>query len=48
MLVTAIPGCLMQVASSIERAGGQLALAHTVEVLDASIRGLTPADLGVS
>jgi glycolate oxidase iron-sulfur subunit len=48
MLVTANPGCLMQVASSIERAGGHLALAHTVEVLDASIRGLSPADLGVS
>jgi hypothetical protein len=24
-----------------------MALAHTVEVLDASIRGLSPADLGV-
>jgi glycolate oxidase iron-sulfur subunit len=48
MLVTANPGCLMQVASSIERAGGEFALAHTVEVLDASIRGLSPADLGVS
>jgi glycolate oxidase iron-sulfur subunit len=47
MLVTANPGCLMQVASSIERAGGRMALAHTVEVLDASIRGLSPADLGV-
>jgi glycolate oxidase iron-sulfur subunit len=47
MLVTANPGCLMQVASSIERAGGVMALAHTVEVLDASIRGLSPADLGV-
>jgi glycolate oxidase iron-sulfur subunit len=48
MLVTANPGCLMQVASSIERTGGHMALAHTVEVLDASIRGLSPADLGVS
>ncbi len=48
LLVTANPGCLMQVASSIERAGGKVALAHTVEVLDASIRGLSPASLGVS
>jgi glycolate oxidase iron-sulfur subunit len=40
LLVTANPGCLMQVASSLERAGGHIALAHTVEVLDASIRGL--------
>jgi glycolate oxidase iron-sulfur subunit len=47
LLVTANPGCLMQTASAIGRAGGSIALAHTVEVLDASIRGLSPADLGV-
>jgi glycolate oxidase iron-sulfur subunit len=47
LLVTANPGCLMQVASSIERSGGQIALAHTVEVLDASIRGLPVESLGV-
>ncbi|NUR79124.1 MAG: 4Fe-4S dicluster domain-containing protein [Dermatophilaceae bacterium] len=47
LLVTANPGCLMQVASSIERQGGHLALAHTVEVLDASIRGSGPERLGV-
>ena len=41
VLVTANPGCLMQVASSIERTGGSIAMAHTVEVLDASIRGVT-------
>jgi glycolate oxidase iron-sulfur subunit len=41
LLVTANPGCLMQVASALERAGaGGIGLAHTVEVLDASIRGL--------
>ncbi len=40
ILVTANPGCLMQVASSIERIGGSIAMAHTVEVLDASIRGV--------
>jgi glycolate oxidase iron-sulfur subunit len=48
LLVTANPGCLMQVASSLERAGQRIALAHIVEVLDASIRGLAPASLGVS
>ena len=48
LLVTANPGCLMQVASSVERAGGRIALAHTVEVLDASIRGLPLESLGVS
>ena len=47
LLVTANPGCLMQVASSVERTGGRIALAHTVEVLDASIRGLPVESLGV-
>jgi glycolate oxidase iron-sulfur subunit len=41
LLVTANPGCLLQVAASLERSGGQVALAHTVEVLDASLRGRT-------
>ncbi len=50
LLVTANPGCLMQVAASLRRQGGQggqgdgeggrIGLAHTVEVLDASLRGL--------
>ena len=48
LLVTANPGCLMQVASSVERAGERIALAHTVEVLDASIRGLSVESFGVS
>jgi glycolate oxidase iron-sulfur subunit len=39
VLVTANPGCLMQVAAAIERSGHPMTLAHTVEVLDASIRG---------
>ena len=39
VLVTANPGCLMQVAASVRRTGGSIAMAHTVEVLDASIRG---------
>jgi glycolate oxidase iron-sulfur subunit len=42
MLVTANPGCLMQLASSARRLGAALPMAHTVEVLDASIRGLSP------
>ena len=40
LLVTANPGCLMQVSSAIERSGHPMGMAHTVEVLDASIRGL--------
>jgi glycolate oxidase iron-sulfur subunit len=40
LLVTANPGCLMQVAAATRRQGGSIALAHTAQVLDASIRGL--------
>jgi glycolate oxidase iron-sulfur subunit len=40
VLVTANPGCLMQIAASARRLGTPLALAHTVTVLDASIRGV--------
>jgi glycolate oxidase iron-sulfur subunit len=43
VLVTANPGCLMQVAAAVRRQGGEIALAHTARVLDASIRGL-PVD----
>jgi glycolate oxidase iron-sulfur subunit len=42
LLVTANPGCLMQVTSAIQRSGHPMGMAHTVEVLDASIRGLSP------
>ncbi|HJT02635.1 MAG TPA: heterodisulfide reductase-related iron-sulfur binding cluster [Pseudonocardiaceae bacterium] len=40
ILVTANPGCLMQIAASAKRLGEQLELAHLVTVLDASIRGV--------
>jgi glycolate oxidase iron-sulfur subunit len=40
LLVTANPGCLMQVAAAVRRRGGAIALAHTAQVLDASIRNL--------
>jgi glycolate oxidase iron-sulfur subunit len=40
LLVTSNPGCLMQVAASVRRIGGSVGLAHTAQVLDASIRGL--------
>jgi len=45
LLVTANPGCLMQVSSAIERSGHPMGLAHTIEVLDASIRGRPVATL---
>jgi len=40
VLVTANPGCLLQIQAAAERAGRTLTLAHTVQVLDASIRGV--------
>jgi len=48
LLVTANPGCLMQVAASLERLGNQIAMAHTVEVLDASLRGLSLEQFGIT
>ncbi|MGH3384283.1 MAG: heterodisulfide reductase-related iron-sulfur binding cluster [Nocardioidaceae bacterium] len=41
LLVTANPGCLMQVAAALRRRGGSIATAHTIEVIDASIRGVS-------
>jgi glycolate oxidase iron-sulfur subunit len=46
LLVTANPGCLMQIGSAFQRQGDRIAMAHTVEVLDASIRGLPVSALG--
>jgi glycolate oxidase iron-sulfur subunit len=45
LLVTANPGCLMQVAAAVRRLGGDISLAHTAKVLDASIRGLPASTL---
>ncbi|TQL68959.1 glycolate oxidase iron-sulfur subunit [Nocardioides albertanoniae] len=45
VLVTANPGCLLQVASAITAQGHQLGMAHLVEVLDASISGASPEAL---
>jgi glycolate oxidase iron-sulfur subunit len=39
LLVTANPGCLMQIATAMRAQGSETALAHTIEVLDASING---------
>jgi len=45
LVVAANPGCLLQLGAAFERAGRPMALAHTIEVLDASIRGIGPAAL---
>jgi len=39
LLVTANPGCLLQIRAALERMGRSMPMAHPMEVLDASIRG---------
>jgi glycolate oxidase iron-sulfur subunit len=39
LLISANPGCSLQIASALADRGEHIAVAHTVEVLDASIRG---------
>ncbi|GGB40885.1 glycolate oxidase iron-sulfur subunit [Flexivirga endophytica] len=45
LIVTANPGCLMQIANALERLGSPIPMAHTATVLDASIRGLSVDEL---
>jgi glycolate oxidase iron-sulfur subunit len=45
VLVTANPGCLMQVAAAARRLEATIAVAHTAQVLDASLRGLPVEEL---
>jgi glycolate dehydrogenase iron-sulfur subunit len=45
LLVTANPGCAMQIASSLATGGNAMPMAHIAEVLDASIRGADVATL---
>ncbi|WP_248960288.1 (Fe-S)-binding protein [Sphaerisporangium perillae] len=46
LLVSANPGCTMQIAAAARRRGERIRVAHTAEVLDASLRGLPPTTLG--
>jgi glycolate oxidase iron-sulfur subunit len=39
LLISANPGCSLQIASALADRGEHIAVAHTAEVLDASIRG---------
>ncbi|WP_113703335.1 (Fe-S)-binding protein [Nonomuraea lactucae] len=41
LLVSANPGCTMQIAAAVRRGGGRIRVAHTAEVLDASLRGVS-------
>jgi len=40
LLISANPGCSLQIASALEAQGERIAVAHTAEILDASIRGV--------
>ncbi|MCL2584343.1 MAG: heterodisulfide reductase-related iron-sulfur binding cluster [Streptosporangiales bacterium] len=42
LVISANPGCTLQISSQLEARGASLATAHTAEVLDASIRGANP------
>lgn len=41
LLVSANPGCTMQIAAAMRRRGRTIRVAHTAEVLDASLRGVS-------
>jgi glycolate oxidase iron-sulfur subunit len=41
VLVTANPGCLMQIRAALADRGTPMRVAHTVEIVDASIRGVS-------
>jgi glycolate oxidase iron-sulfur subunit len=43
VLVSANPGCTLQISAALARRGVSVATAHTAEILDASVRGLRPS-----
>ncbi len=45
LVVSANPGCLMQLASGLQRAGKRVPVLHMIEILDAAIQGTPAADL---
>ncbi|MGH3274007.1 MAG: (Fe-S)-binding protein, partial [Streptosporangiaceae bacterium] len=45
LLVSANPGCALQIAAALRAQGTPMAVAHVAQVLDASLRGLSPRAL---
>jgi glycolate oxidase iron-sulfur subunit len=45
LVVSANPGCLMQLASGLRRAGHRMPVLHMIEILDAAIQGTPAAEL---
>jgi glycolate oxidase iron-sulfur subunit len=48
LLISANPGCSLQIASALADRGEHIAVAHTAEILDASLRGLPPPGLATA
>jgi len=42
VVVTGNPGCILQLHASLERAGKRIPVLHTIQLLDASLRGQLP------
>jgi glycolate oxidase iron-sulfur subunit len=42
LLISANPGCSLQIAAALADRGERVAVAHTAQILDASLRGLPP------
>jgi glycolate dehydrogenase iron-sulfur subunit len=42
VVVTGNPGCILQLQASLEREGKRIPVLHTIQLLDASIRGQSP------
>jgi glycolate oxidase iron-sulfur subunit len=45
VVATGNPGCVLQLQSSMARNGQSTPVVHTIQLLDASIRGITPGNL---
>ena len=44
-VATGNPGCLLQLGAALERRGDKLAVLHTIQILDASIRAASPGSI---
>jgi glycolate oxidase iron-sulfur subunit len=42
LIISANPGCSLQIAAALAERGRHVTVAHTAEILDASLRGLSP------
>ncbi|HEY6207583.1 MAG TPA: heterodisulfide reductase-related iron-sulfur binding cluster, partial [Gemmatimonadales bacterium] len=46
VILSGNPGCLLQIAAGLARAGRSVPVLHTIQALDASIRGVLPEGVG--